>query len=99
MARYLGIDLKIRLRTDATAAIGMSRRLGIGKVRNLDTSLLWIQIKVREGDVVVEKVAGQDNLADALTKYLEAPVMSKHLMAMGLAFEKGRPESAPVLAD
>ena len=51
----------------------MSRRLGVGKVRHLDTSLLWVQQHVRSGDVVVEKVAGPDNPGDALTKHLLGP--------------------------
>ena len=43
IAADLGISLSLRVRTDATAAMGMARRLGIGKVRHLDTGLLWIQ--------------------------------------------------------
>ena len=43
IASDLGIQFSLKVRTDATAAMGMSRRLGVGKVRHLDTSLLWIQ--------------------------------------------------------
>ena len=85
--------------TDATAAMGIARRLGIGKIRHLDTSLLWIQHKVRSGDVSMAKVLGSDNPADALTKFLSGPDLRKHVLRMGLVFEKGRPESAPKLAE
>ena len=98
VARDLGIKLKIVLKSDATAALGMSRRLGIGKVRHLDTSLLWIQQKVRNGDVVVEKILGTDNPADVLTKYVDAATMQKHLKTLGLFYESGRAELAPKLA-
>ena len=45
----LGIKLPITVRTDATAAMGMCRRLGVGKIRHLDTSLLWVQERIRGG--------------------------------------------------
>ena len=56
IATDLGISFSLQLRTDATAAMGMCRRLGIGKIRHLDTSLLWVQEKVRSGAVLPEKV-------------------------------------------
>ena len=34
----MGIDLSIKILSDATAAIGMARRLGLGKVRHLATA-------------------------------------------------------------
>ena len=94
----LGMPFEIKLLTDVAAALGMSRRLGVGKVRHLDTSLLWIQSKVREGEIVVGKVLGTDNPADALTKHIDAASMKKHVSAMGLDYEGGRAESAPELA-
>ena len=78
--------------------MGMTRRLGIGKVRHLDTSLLWIQSKVRGGEVGMEKVLGADNPADALTKYLPGPLLKQHLSRMGLVQEEGRAESAPAFS-
>ena len=98
VARDLGIKMKIVLKTDATAAIGMSRRLGIGKVRHLDTSLLWIQQKVREKVVEVEKIPGADNPADILTKYVDAQLLKRHLTTIGLHYESGRAALAPELA-
>ena len=93
----LGISLQLRLRTDATAAMGMSRRLGVGKIRHLDTSLLWVQDKIRSGDVALEKAAGELNPGDALTKYLDWPTLRGHVERMGLVFEEGRADSAPQL--
>ena len=98
VGRDLGISLSLRVRSDATAALGISRRLGIGKIRHLDTSLLWIQQKIRDKDLSVDKVLGADNPADCLTKHVDRSTMLKHLTAMGLEYESGRPESAPQLA-
>ena len=98
VARDLGITLSIRVRSDATAALGIARRLGIGKIRHLDTSLLWIQQKIRDGDLTVDKILGADNPADCLTKHVDRATMLKHLQAMGLHYEDGRADAAPKLA-
>ena len=57
LARDLGIELKLNLHTDATAAIGICRRRGLGKVRHLAVADLWVQDKVRAGDFRLMKVA------------------------------------------
>ena len=46
---------------------------------------------------MVEKVAGQDNLADILIKIVDNKTLSKHLASMGCVSETGRAESAPEL--
>ena len=97
LASDLGIDLKLKLLTDATAAVGMARRLGVGNVRHLDTSSLWVQGHVRSGDVIMQKVAGPDNPADSLTKRLAGPDLRRHMQALNLVFEEGGPVSAPQL--
>ena len=97
IAADLGLETKLRLRTDATAAMGMARRLGVGKIRHLDTALLWVQGHVRSGEILLEKVAGPDNPGDALTKYLSGPDLRGHLARMHLHFEEGRAQSAPQL--
>ena len=69
----LGVGgVKLRLKSDASAAIGIASRRGLGKIRHLEVSQLWLQQKVANGDLEVIKVNGEDNLADALTKHLGA---------------------------
>ena len=97
IATDLGLQRTILVKTDATAAIGMSRRLGIGKVRHLDTSLLWIQQKVRSGECPLEKVLGAENPADIMTKHVLGPTLREHLPRLGLRIESGRAVSAPAL--
>ena len=64
----------------------------------MDTSLLWIQQKVRNGDLEVDKIPGGDNPADLLTKHLDRATMCKHMSALGLEYEEGRAAPAPKLA-
>ena len=97
MGADLGIPMKLELRTDATAAMGMSRRLGVGKIRHLDVALLWVQHQVRSGECVLRKVPGTENPGDALTKHLSGPDLRGHLQRMSLELQEGRPETAPQL--
>ena len=92
-----GIELQIVIKTDATAALGMARRMGVGKVRHLDTSLLWIQAKIKSGDLRVEKVEGSNNCADMLAKYVDRSIIQRHLSNMCMTPETGRADSAPQL--
>ena len=97
IAADLGISLSLKVMSDATAAIGISRRRGLGKVRHLATADLWMQDRIRKGDFSLEKIAGADNPADMLTKHVARDLISKHMSALGLSYEDGRAESAPTI--
>ena len=70
MFEDFGISLDFTLLTDASAAKGIAMRIGLGKIRHLETSQLWLQSKVADGVITVMKVDGKHNLADAMTKYV-----------------------------
>ena len=55
---------------DASAALAIVARRGLGKLRHLDTNYLWIQEKAGKYDLNFKKVAGVDNGADLFTKTL-----------------------------
>ena len=88
---------KLRIHSDATAAIGISRRRGLGKVRHLATADLWMQDRLRKGDFTLEKILGADNPADMLTKHVSRELVAKHMSTLGLSYEAGRAESAPTI--
>ena len=62
------IGVALHMRSDATAAIGISKRLGLGKVRHLSVADLWIQQKVRQGLIKMGKLDGAVNPSDMMTK-------------------------------
>jgi len=74
---------KVVLYTDSTAAKGMCQRGGLGRVRHLDTGLLWIQNFVRDGTFALRKILGTENSADLGTKEVSAPTMWKYLKELG----------------
>jgi hypothetical protein len=97
LADDLGIRLKVEILTDATAAIGICRRRGLGKIRHLAVSDLWVQDRLRRGDFTLSKIPGSENPADLLTKHVPREVMVKHMTFLGLLAEEGRAASAPTL--
>ena len=97
IAKDLGISLVVEVLTDATAAIGICRRRGLGKIRHLHVADLWVQDRVKRGDFALTKIAGSDNPADILTKHVPRDVMIRHMKFMGLWPEDGRAALAPTL--
>ena len=78
MCSDMGVDFKVHISTDASAAKGIAMRIGLGKVRHLETTQLWLQEKAADGTITIAKIKGIDNCADAMTKYLTGPGLSEH---------------------
>jgi hypothetical protein len=93
----LNHSVRTKIKTDATAAKGIATRRGLGKVRHIDTRELWLQEKVGNGDLEVEKVKGTDNIADALTKYLDQGKLNEHIKLVGGETRSDRHEIAPAV--
>ena len=98
LAEDMNWPLELKVHTDATAAIGIAKRRGLGKIRHLHTTDLWVQECVRNGKVELLKVAGTENPADIFTKYLDASIMNKALEKLNCKFMDGRPACAPAAA-
>ena len=99
LAQDMGINDKVDicLHSDSSAAIGICRRTGIGKVRHLATSQLWIQEQLRHGDLSLFKVLGTDNPADLFTQNVPRDSADRYLQTMGASRELGRADTAPQL--
>ena len=104
MAQALGVqahaadmewNLQPRVQSDATAAIGISKRRGLGKIRHLHTCDLWIQEQTKTERVRLEEILSTENPADILTKYLDQHTMPKALSKMNCEFREGRAKAAP----
>ena len=73
--------------TDASAALGMVHRQGLGRTRHIDVQYLWIQQEVYRKTLSVHKVGTHDNVADILTKNVSAAVLAKHLETLNFYFD------------
>ena len=82
--RQQGVDLKLRLWSDSSAAIGHCARLGNGKrMRHLENHDLWIQQTIKAGRATICKINGKQNPADLFTKHLSQNEMVIHMSALG----------------
>jgi len=98
LMRDLGCELKVRIWTDSSAAIGICTRQGLGKLRHLDTQTLWIQQAVRSGRIDLRKIGGEVNPADLLTKHMSSQDKLRRLVGLfGCKFASGRAALAPQL--
>jgi hypothetical protein len=95
MLQDLGVEMNVRLRTDASAAKGIASRRGLGKIRHIEVQQLWLQEKVNRGEIEVMKVKGEGNLSDALTKALDGPGTSKHILLTRQELVMGRHQLTP----
>ena len=93
MAAAFGDELHVAVWSDATAAIAIAQRGGLGKLRHIQTQYLWIQERVAAKDIGLKNVLGTDNPADLLTKHLPREVMERHLEFSGLVVKGGRAEA------
>ena len=86
------------MHADSSAAIGICKRSGIGKVRHLAVAQLWVQDLGRSRECRLHKVLGTEKPADFMTKPLARSEIDGHLERLGLSRATGRAETAP-LAD
>ncbi len=75
----------------------MCKRTGVGRIRHLDARLLWVQDKVRSGEVRLYKVLGTENPADLLTKFLSSELAAGHEARLGCWPAEGRADITPGL--
>ena len=75
---------EIDMGMDASAAIGVIKRRGIGKMRHVEVQHLWLQDALREGRLRVFKIPTNENTADIGTKPLDARTLGRHIAALGL---------------
>ena len=85
MLKEMGIEASIVLSTDSSAAKSLRSRRGTGRIRHLETKWLWLQVEVAAGRIKLEKVAGNSNPADLMTKYKNALEIEKLLGLMNMS--------------
>ena len=88
LAADFGRKITAELKVDAKATIGMLNRRGLGKLRHVEVGHLWIQNAVKDGRIKVSKVLGTENVADLMTKYLDANNIRRYMATMGFEFVK-----------
>ena len=91
-------ETSIELKSDASAAIGIACRRGMGKVRHIEVNQLWLQEKVVKGRIIITTIGTYSNLADQLTKPVTAEKMQYHFDNTHQKVTAGRHPMAPSVA-
>ena len=90
-----GFKAKLEIHSDATAAIGMCKRQGLGRVRHLATADLWMQQRIKLKHFALFKLPGTMNPSDLMTKHKSRPEIERFLTMLGISPETGRSQLAP----
>ena len=98
LLKDFGRSVTIQLKSDATAAIGMVKRLGLGRVRHLSVADLWIQQRLRQGGLALSKWPGTLNPSDMMTKHLGRADIKRFAEDLSFTVLAGRPTISPVRA-
>ena len=85
-----GIHVDLVIKSDAVAAIGIVKR-----VRHLAVGDLWVQQKAKNKQAYYQKLPGEKNTADMMTKAVEKELIDRHMWAMSQWYRDGRHEETP----
>ena len=89
LLRELGVSAEPVVKSDSDAGRGMVRRIGAGRVRHLQLRELWLQERVREKQLRIERVDSEVNPSDIGTKYLDVGRIIKLMNSVNLKLSKG----------
>ena len=82
LVRHCGVNVGLRLLTDASAAVGVCRRQGAGKQKHLSVKQLWAQGQEARGELTIDKIPRIDNIADLFTHHATKADLEKFLAGM-----------------
>lgn len=97
MLKDLNWTMEGKVYGDASAALGIVHRAGLGKIQHIDTSLLWTQQTAAERHLAFTKALGKNNPADLFAKYLDMSTSNAHVKALNCHFASGRAMEATTL--
>ena len=97
MSADWGRKLSCEATADASAGLGIIARKGLGKLRHIDTTFLWLQQTQCQRNVKFNKVLETDNCADLGTKALNIENIWKIMRTLSAELREGRAEKTPDL--
>ena len=86
------------LYADASAALSIAKRQGAGKMRHINVKGLWLQEKALQAILKYNKIKGEDNPSDGLTKHVKRELIDKYLATEGLKIREDRADASLKLA-
>ena len=87
-----------QLFADASAALSIAKRQGAGKMRHINVKSLWLQEKAVRSLLTYNKIKGEDNPSDGLTKHVKKELIDKYLKTENLTIRQDRADASLKLA-
>ena len=78
------------LYADASAASSIAKRQGAGKMRHINVKSLWLQEKEVQKELIYEKIKGEENPSDGLTKHVRQKLAERYAKVVNLRLSKDR---------
>ena len=91
--------MNIQVHIDAAAAKGIIERRGLSKVRHIDVNVLWLQEVCARKILPVDKVPGEDNPADGLTKHVRQELATKYAKTLNMKLSNDRASTGLQIAN
>ena len=98
MLADLGVAADISVMVDASAAVGITMRRGMGRIRHIELNELWLQDQVARGKISIHKIDGKENFSDSLTKFCAADRINQTIKCTNHIIEQGRHNIMPTLS-
>ena len=86
------------LYADASAALSIAKRQGAGKMRHINVKSLWLQEKSLQKVLSYEKIKGEDNPSDGLTKHVRQELAAKYAKTLNMKLSVDRAKTGLQLA-
>ena len=97
-AADIGMQFSAALDAEASAALGIVQRRGIGKARHIRTQCLWLQEAHATKRLAIDHIDGSRNPSDLFTKHRGELLMDRRTKVIGAEAESGRAGTAPELS-
>ena len=83
MLTQCGEKFNLQVKTDSSACVGTSHRLGLGRLKHSEVKKVWIQEAVKSGSLAVNKLPRMLNCSDVLTHHWNKADGERHLAELG----------------
>ena len=92
-----GLEVDVSVSTDSSAAKGIANRRGLGKLRHIELSELWVQDLIAKGRITVYKINASENSSESLTKHSVGERIGQTLKFCNQVIASGRHSIMPKL--
>ena len=81
--KSVATDVGHAFNTGVSGALRFVNRRGVGTTRHIETQELWLQNATRNHELEVQKVSGEENVADMNTKIVRSEELEKQMEEIG----------------